>query len=128
MNSLEGRALRHFKIGKTGIDTRGGMGKVVEHAFLDYSWRAYGDLTVRHSMTSVFEWFGGASVETFGVDPAIAGRDKPQTNGRLETGIRMNGKQGAVEFFGGWEHAADAYPVQRLGESWAFLGFRLTSR
>jgi len=128
INSLEGRVLRHFETAKTRLDARGGLGKIVEHAFLDYSWRAYGDLTVRHSMTSAVEWFGRTSVETFGVDPEIAGRDKPQTNGRLETGIRLNGKQGAVELFGGWEHAADAYPVDRLGESWALVGFRLSSR
>ena len=128
INSLEGRVLRHFALGKTSLDARGGLGKVVEHAFLDYRWRAHGDLTARHSMTSAVGWFGSASIEAFGVDPAIAGRNNAQTSGRLETGLRLNGKKGAVELFGGWEHAADAYPVDRTGRGWALIGFRLASR
>jgi hypothetical protein len=125
INSLEGRVLRHFELGKTVFDARGGGGKVVQHAFLDYSWRAYGDLTARHSITPTVGWFGRTLIETFGVDPGIAGRNKPQTSGRLETGLRLSGTQGAVEIFGGWEQAADAYPVERAGLHWAFIGFRL---
>jgi hypothetical protein len=128
MNSVEGRVLRRFERGKTSLDTRGGVGKVVEHAFLDYSWRAYGDLTARHSITSAVGWFGKTSIETFGVDPKVAGRNGTQTSGRLETGVRLNGSHGAVEFFGGWEHVTDAYPVERIGRDWAFIGFRLSSR
>jgi hypothetical protein len=125
INSLEGRVLRHFELGETAFDARGGVGKVVQHAFLDYSWRGYGDLTARHSITPVVGWFGRTSIETFGVDPAIAGRNKSQTSGRLETGVRLQGKQGAVELFGGWENVADAYPVERTGRNWTFAGFRL---
>ena len=128
MNSLEGRILRHFEFERTAIDVRGGLGKVVEHALLDYTWRAYGDLSLRRPMNSVVEWFGKTSIETFGVDPAVAGRNQSQTNGRVEAGLRLNGRRGAVELFGGWEHAADAYPLDRTGQSWALAGFRLTSR
>jgi hypothetical protein len=126
-NSLEGRVQRRFERGRTSLDVRGGLGKVVEHAFLDYSWRAYGDLTARHSMTPAVGWFGRTSMETFGVDPAIAGRTTSQTSGRIETGLRLGGTKGAVELFGGWEHVADAYPVDRTGKNWSFIGFRLTS-
>ena len=127
INSLEARVDRHFELGKAAIDARGGFGKVVEHAFLDYSWRAHSDISVRYPITSVVEWFGKTSTETFGVDRSIAGRDRSQTSGRLETGVRLKGKQGSVELFGGWEHRADAYPLARTGLSWGLAGFRLTS-
>jgi hypothetical protein len=128
INSLEGRAQRHFRRGSTSFDVRGGLGKVIQHAFLDYDWRAYGDLTARHSITPVLGWYGRAWLESFGTDPATAGRTKPQTSGRLETGLRVTGSKGAVDFFGGWEHVADAYPLERTGKNWAFIGFRLASR
>lgn len=128
INSLEGRVQRQFGVGNVGFDTKGGLGKVVQHSFLDYTWRAYGDLTARYPITPVVGWFARTSIETFGVAPALASRTNAQTSGRLETGLRLGGTRGAVELFGGWEHAADAYPLERTGRSWALVGFRLASR
>jgi hypothetical protein len=127
INSLEGRVLRTFQYERTAVHIRGGFGKVIQHAFLDYTWRAHGDVVVRRSLTSRVGWYGKTSLESFGVDPTLAGRNKPQTSGRLEAGLRLQGRQGAVEFFSGWEQIADAYPVERTGRSWAFIGFRLAS-
>jgi hypothetical protein len=128
MNSVEGMIRRRFEYAQTTFDARAGAGKVVERAFLDYTWRAYGDLAVRHRITQSAGWFGKTKVEALGVDLAIAGRNHSQSGGRIETGLRLEGSRGAVELFGGWEHMADAYPLERLGKSWAFIGFRLGSR
>jgi hypothetical protein len=128
MNSIEGRVLRRFQAGKTVIDTSGSLGKVVEHAFLDYSWRAAGNLAATQPLKGPLDWYGRTSLEIFGTDPAIAGRSDAQTNGRIETGLRLNGKRGNVEFYGGWEHRADAHPLERIGRSWAYGGFRLSAR
>jgi hypothetical protein len=128
INSLEGRVQRSFRYRTTSLDARAGLGKVIQHAFLDYEWRAYGDLTARHPISGTLGWFGKTSMETFGTDPAIAGRTKPQTSARVETGLRITGSKGVVDLFAGWEQKADAYPVERTGRNWAFVGFRLASR
>jgi hypothetical protein len=127
INSIEGRVLRRFRAGGFAFDTAAGAGKVVEHAFLDYTWRAFGTLGASHSLNGLFDWYSRTSVESFGTDAAIAGRTNKPTNGQIETGLRLKGKRGRVELFGGWEHRADAYPLERTGRSWAFAGFRLAS-
>src|SRR5215471_13509398 len=37
-NALGGRVMYHFNRGRTGIDVRTDVEKVIQHAFLDYSW------------------------------------------------------------------------------------------
>lgn len=128
MNSLEGRVLRRFLAGKTVIDASGGFGKVVENAFLDYSWRGSGQLAASHALKGPLDWYGRGSIEIFGTDPAIAGRTDAQTNGRVESGLRVNGKRGRIEVYAGWEHRADAHPLERTGRNWAYGGFRLSAR
>jgi len=128
INSLEGRIQKRFQHEDTTLDVRGGLGKVIQHSFLDYSWRGSGDLTARHPLTPRLGWFGRTTFEIFGTDASIAGRSEPQPSGRLETGIRLNGSKGTVDLFGGWEHVADAYPVERNGRNWVFAGFRLGTR
>jgi hypothetical protein len=127
INSVEGWVLRSFTAGKGSVDVRAGAGKVVQRSFLDYTWRTHGRVTARRPLTSVVGLFGHGAVETFGVDRGIANRGA-QTGGRIEAGLRLGGKRGAIELFGGWEHVVDAYPLERIGRNWAFVGFRLASR
>jgi hypothetical protein len=127
MNSVEAWVLRSFKAGKGTIDIRAGAGTVVQRSFFDYTWRTHGRLMARRPLTSTVGVFGHGSVETFGVDRSIANRGA-QTGGRIEAGLSLGGKRGAVELFGGWEHMVDAYPLERVGRNWAFMGFRLASR
>jgi hypothetical protein len=127
MNSVEGWVLRQFTAGSGVIDVRAGAGKVIQRSFLDYTWRTHAKITALRPITQTVQLFGHGAIETFGTDRAIAGRGA-QTGGRLEGGLRLAGKQGAIELFGGWEHVIDAYPLERTGRSWAFAGFRLTSK
>jgi hypothetical protein len=127
MNSVEAWVLRRFTAGSGIIDVRAGAGKVIQRSFLDYTWRGNARITAARPITSTVHVFGYGALENLGTDAAIAGRGA-QTGGRLEGGLRLVGKQGAVEMFGGWERVIDAYPLERTSKSWGFVGFRLTSR
>ena len=127
INSVEAWALRRFTAGKTLVDVRGGAGKVIQRSFLDYTWRTHGKVTALRPLNARIGLFGHAAVEGLGTDRAVAGRGV-QTGGRIEAGLRLGGKEGAVELFGGWEHVVDAYPLERFGGNWAVAGFRLTSQ
>ena len=124
VNVVGGRLLRRFTTGKVGIDARADIGKVVQRSFLDYTWRTQLNATARRPITPLVGWFASASMETYRVDRTVALRGA-QTSGRIESGIHLNGQRGSLELFGGWEHLMDAYPVERIGRTWAFAGFRL---
>ena len=64
---------------------------------------------------------------TYGVNKAIAGRTQ-QNRLHFEGGVRVNGGYGAIEFFGGWEHVVDGYPLERESKQWTFVGLRLAGR
>lgn len=126
MNSVEGWVLRQFTAGSGIFDVRAGAGKVIQRSFLDYTWRTSAKMTALRPIKQSVQVFGHGMIETFGTDRSIADRGA-QTGGRVEGGVRLVGKHGAVELFGGWEHVIDAYPLERTGKGWAFAGFRLTS-
>jgi len=48
--------------------------------------------------------------------------------GRAEAGVRVSGKQGAVDLFAGYERVVDADPFAEVPRSWAFAGFRLVNK
>jgi hypothetical protein len=62
----------------------------------------------------------------FGVDGS--GNRSTQTGGRLEAGVRFNGRAGALELFAGFERRVDADPLDFLAQRWAVAGFRLVGR
>ena len=123
------RALRRFESGATTVDMQGGAGRVVQSAFVDYSWTGNADVVIRRSLSARLGVFAHGVGEIVGVDPAIAGRTT-QRDGRLEGGLRLLGRAGAVELFAGYERRMDAYPTDpdRLARRWAFAGFRFVSR
>ena len=106
-----------------------GAGRVVQHASVDYTWTGDADLVVRRPVHARVGLFVHALGEIVGVDPAVAGR-QTQHDGRVEGGIRLEGRAGAIELFAGYERRIDAYPTdpQRLGQRWALAGFRFVNR
>jgi hypothetical protein len=61
------------------------------------------------------------------VDGTVAGRGS-QTGGLIESGLRVNGRAGAVELFAGFEKRPDACPLDWAAQRWGFVGFRLLGR
>jgi hypothetical protein len=95
-NAVGGRVMRHFNRGKAGFEVRADVEKVIQHAFLDYSWTAQMHAAARRPLNATMSVFGRATFETYGVDPAIAGRSQ-QNGGRIESGLLINGGRAAVE-------------------------------
>jgi hypothetical protein len=126
-NSLGGRVMRQVAAGPGTVDLRGDLRWVIARAYVDYTWIAVGDATLRRSISERVGVYGVGNIELYGVDKSIAGRDN-QVGARLEAGVRLSGRGGAVELFAGWERMVDADPIDRLARQWGFAGFRLVGR
>jgi len=123
------RALRRFEARGSTVDVLAGAGRVVARADVDYAWIGNADVVVRRPVHARVGLFAHALGGIVGVDQGVAGR-QTQHDGRLEGGIRLEGRAGAIELFAGYERRIDAYPTdaQRLAQRWAFAGFRFVNR
>ena len=126
-NVLGARALRRFEFSGVTIDARVDVGKVVQHSYMDYSWTADSDVTIRRSLKPRLAVFVHGYGEMFGVDGEIADR-VTQTGGVMEAGVRINGRAGAIELFAGIERRIDADPTDRVARRWGIWGFRLLNK
>ena len=123
-NELEARLLREVKVGATTVDLKAQIGKVVARAFVDYSWSAELDGTVRRGLSPRVSAYGRARGQTVGVSQDVYGREQ-QYGGRIEGGFRFRGRGAALELFGGYERVIDAEAFEMVGRNWAFAGFRV---
>ena len=91
---------------------------------MDYAWT--GDLRTRiaHPLGPSLQLFGDGSVEWFGIDETRSTRDT-QWSGRMEVGVRIEGRAGDVEVFVGYARRADAYPTQSAARRWPLAGVRI---
>jgi len=126
-NVLGVRAMRHAEVGGVTVDAQVGGGAIVQHSFVDYSWTADSDVMIRRAINRLAGVFAHGSGEVFGVDGSEPTRGT-QTGGRLEAGVRLNGRGAAIELFIGIERRLDADPIDRLPKRWTVAGFRLLSR
>jgi hypothetical protein len=101
--------------------------KVVQAAFVDYTWQFGAGVDTAHPLSSAVALVARGDLASILVNRSIAGRNT-QTAGKLEAGVRLRGKGAAVELFAAWERRVDPYPLERAVGSWALLGFRLISR
>jgi hypothetical protein len=125
-NLLGGRVLKRIDAGATTVELEAGFGGVYKHTFTDYKRIGDADVLIRHTVSPHAIVYVRGTGELFGVDGTIP-RDN-QRGGRAEVGVRLTGRAGAVELFGGLEQMVDAYPTERVPRRWPFAGFRLTSR
>jgi hypothetical protein len=130
MNVLEARLLRQFAVRATTIDVRANVGKVLQRAYVDYTWIGDLDVTARRRLTPRLGAYGRIFGELYGVDtqddPPLPRRDA-QRGGRIEAGVRLSGRGGALELFAGYERVIDADPFDRQPRQWPFAGFRLVN-
>jgi hypothetical protein len=128
-NVLGARLMRKVDLGgDTSVAVRAGVGRIVQHADVDYRWNADIDVTARHSVNPHTSLFAHASGELFTVDPLIRGRTDTERGGRFEAGVRLSGGGGALELFAGVERRLDADPHDYLPLTWAIAGFRMVSK
>jgi hypothetical protein len=126
-NVLGARVLRRFSLGGTTLAVRAGAGHLIAHAFVDYSWTADLDVVVRRRLNERFGVYARGTCDLFGID-ADSSRRNTQESGRIEGGVRVDGRAAAIELFAGYERRADAYPFEQLPLRWALAGFRLVNK
>jgi hypothetical protein len=126
-NVLGARVLRRVSLGDTTLAVRAGAGRLIAHAFVDYSWTGDLDVVVRRRLNDRVGVYARGSGEAFGIDAARSNRHT-QESGRIEGGVRVNGRAAALELFAGYERRADAYPLDQLTLRWALAGFRLVNK
>jgi hypothetical protein len=120
------RALGRRTFGKTTIAGRLEGGPVVAHAYVDYTGVAFAEAKIERPVSPRLTVYGTARGDFYLVDSSMYDRSDQQ-GGRLEGGLRIRGKAGALDLFGGWERIVDAYPLDLERMAWAFAGFRLVN-
>jgi hypothetical protein len=120
------RLERSLTTGRAHIDSRVDVRGVVARAFVDYTWEIEGavrsDVQIRPTVAVLFN----GTIRRLGVDDSQNRGD--QTGFRGETGVRFEGRRGAMEFFLAAEQRIDPSPLQFGTARWASVGFRLLSR
>jgi len=112
-------AMRATRVGLTARALR-----VIKRSQIDYTGEFGGGAHVDRTVAPHVEAFAAGDVMIMTVARAVLGRDH-QTGGRVEAGIRLLGRAGAMEVFGAYERRIDADPFDRLTRTWALAGFRL---
>ena len=120
------RVQRSVTAGRARVDGRVDVRGVVAKAFVDYTWEIEGavrsDVQIRPSVAVLF----AGTLRRVGVDDSQNRGD--QTGFRGETGLRFDGRRGAMEFFLAAEQRIDPSPLQFGTARWVTVGFRLLSR
>ena len=126
-NLLGVRGLKHVAFGSTTLDVDLEGGRILQHAFVDYSWIAEAHLQARHPLNAHVAVFGRGMAQWVGTDDEFPPRGR-QWGGFIEGGLRLKGTGATMELFAGVERRVDADPLARLPERWVVAGFRLVSR
>jgi hypothetical protein len=126
-NSLGPRIMRRVGSDAGSIDVRVDVRRVIARAYDDYTWIEQLDLTVRRRVSRRNSLYGRGYGELIQVDSALANRGN-QRGGKVEVGLKVQGRSGAMEFFGGGEQMIDADPLDRLPRRWGYIGFRLLGK
>jgi hypothetical protein len=120
------RLERSLTAGRTRVDGRVDVRGVVARAFVDYTWEIEGavrsDVQIRPTVAVLL----AGTIRRLGVDDSQNRGD--QTGFRGETGVRFEGRRGAMEFFLAAEQRIDPSPLEFGTARWASVGFRLLSR
>ncbi|OFW27449.1 MAG: hypothetical protein A3H97_07470 [Acidobacteria bacterium RIFCSPLOWO2_02_FULL_65_29] len=123
-NAFQLRVMGQTSLGQNTLALRLEGGPVLARAHVDYDWMSVGEAMLRRPVSPHVAVYGMAHAEVYGVDRQVYNRSS-QYGGRFEGGMRLTGKGGALELFGGYERVVDAHQFDLLPMSWGFAGFRL---
>lgn len=126
-NAAGARVLRRLRFGQITIDGDADLAWVTQRAYVDYSWLGTAHVVVRRQVGARTGVFVRGSGQLFGIASDESTR-KTQSGGALEAGVRLNGKEGAIELFAGYERRVDADQLDLQAHQWAMAGFRLVRR
>jgi hypothetical protein len=124
-NQIAGRLLANWTDGDTALAWETDLRATVTKAYVDYTWELESTARLHTPLSDRYAAVGSGSVRLVGVDGS---RDRgTQVAGRLEAGVRLNGRAAAAELFAGLERRIDPYQLEFGTSSWFLAGFRLTS-
>ena len=126
-NSLGPRFMRRVGGDAQSLDVRVDIRKVIARAYDDNSGIDELDMTVRRRVSPRSTLYGRGYGELIQVDQTVANRGT-QRGGKIEAGVKVQGRSAAMEFFAGGEQMIDADPLDRLPRRWAYIGFRLLGK
>ena len=126
-NEVGGRIMHRRVIGTMTIDVEAEGGRATQHSYVDYTWLGEANVLIRRPINERVGMFGRGTGQFFAVDETLAKRGT-QAGGLIEVGLRIPGKVGVLEIFGGYEKRVDADPLDRLSQRWGLVGFRLLGR
>lgn len=123
-NVLGVHVRRRFVRDATALDIGAGLGSMVQQSSVDYAWKADAGARIAQGVRRWLHLFADGSVEWFGIDETRSSRPT-QWNGRVEVGVRIDGRGGDVEMFVGYGRRADAYPTETAARRWPMVGVRV---
>jgi hypothetical protein len=124
-NQLAGRVMATLTMADTTIHWETDVRVTVTKAYVDYTWELESTARTRTPLSARYAAVGSANVRVVGVDGS---RDRgTQVAGRVEGGVRLNGRAASAELFAGVERRVDPYQLEFGTSSWFLAGFRLTS-
>jgi hypothetical protein len=124
-NQLAGRVQVNGARGTTVVAWETDVRATVTKAYVDYTWEIESTARIRRPWTRRVAAIGAGNVRVVGVDGS---RERgTQVAGRVEGGVRLNGRAAAAELFAGIERRLDPYQLEFGTSSWFLAGFRLTS-
>jgi len=125
-NMLGARAQTSMTAGRTRMDARVDLRRVILQSFVDYRWELDAELRNVHGIRPRVAAISGVDVRLVGTDGT---RDRGTQAGiRAEGGLRLEGRAGAVELLVAAERRIDPEPLEFGTSSWLSVGFRLLSR
>ncbi len=129
-NVLGARARRTWTFADgASVEARFDVGRAMQQAFVDYEWISQARAKLRHplephSHVSLFLEGSGVLIWT---DPSLYGRGR-LCGGRIEGGVRFEGRRAALEIVTAYERRIDGYPFDLSKvRMWTF-GFRVLNR
>jgi hypothetical protein len=125
-NMIALRARDDGRLGPLDAAWRADARATVTSAFVDYDWEVEAEGELGYALTPRLALTAGAVWRIVGVDDTM-GRGAP-FEGRVEAGVRMQGRAAAAELFAGVERRLDPYPLEFSTASWFLAGLRLSSR
>ena len=123
-NTIAGRISRDWKYGTSG-DFEGG--KYMQQAFVDYSAYVRARVSWFRPAKPNVDLIANGRGEIIWIRREVADRPR-QCGGRIEGGIRFNGRAASLEVIAAFERRVDGYPIERFRGKWVELGFRIVRR
>jgi hypothetical protein len=124
-NQIAGRVLANWVLTGADIAWETDARATITKAFVDYNWELESTARLRRRLSTRYMGVGSANLRLVGVDGSRA--RGTQVAGRVEGGVRLNGRAAAAELFAGLERRIDPYQLEFGTSSWFLAGFRLTS-